>query len=179
MPFYKKIIGDRLYLSPFDPGDAVAIKSWAEWMNDQVIADQFGGHHQLISLSSATRAVSELKGYRFAIVLLSDDTLLGHISLHDIDLLNRNAFLGIVIGDTLQRNKGYGKEAIELVLEFGFFTLNLHSVMLSVLANNPQAIACYKKAGFREAGIRREWAFRNGAYVDKVYMQVLCHEFAK
>jgi len=61
-------------------------------------------------------------------VLIGNDVLIGHISLHNIDHLCRNAFLGIVIGDEGHRSKGYGAEAIRLVIDYGFKTLNLHNI---------------------------------------------------
>ena len=177
MGYYRKIVGERLYLSPFDVDDIEICTKWAVWMNDRAVCDTFGGHHQLVSLSGAKKTLAELTGYRFAMISIDGDALIGHISLHDIDHLNRNAFLGIFIGDAEHRNKGYGAEAIRLVLDYGFRTLNLHSIMLSVHADNCAAIGCYKKVGFREAGRRREWIFKDGKYIDKLYMDILAHEF--
>ena len=105
MRYFRKIIGERLYLSPFNPDDIEIYTKWAEWMNDRAVSDNYGGHHNLVSLESAKKTIAELKGYRFAIVLLDGDVLVGHISLHDIDHLNRNAFLGIFIGDLHTKNR--------------------------------------------------------------------------
>jgi len=110
-------------------------------------------------------------------VLLDGDILIGHIDLHDVDHHSRHAFLGICIGDGEHRGKGYGTEAIRLVLDYGFNTVNLHNIMLSVHADNYAGIACYKKVGFKEAGRRREWLFKNGKYIDVVYMDILEREF--
>jgi len=177
MHYFHKIVGERLYLSPFDADDTEICTKWAKWMNDRSVSDYFGGHHNLVSLSSAKKTLEELKGYRFAMILLDGDIVIGHISLHDIDHLNRHAFLGIFIGDEEHRRKGYGAEAIRLVLHYGFKTLNLHSIMLSVHADNCAGIACYKKVGFREAGRRREWVFKDGKYIDNLYMDILTREF--
>jgi len=177
MPYFRKIIGERLYLSPFDPDDVEIYTKWAEWMNDRAVGDTYGGHHNLVSVSGAKKTLEELKGYRFVMVLMNDDVPIGHISLHDIDHMNRHAFIGIFIGDAEHRNRGYGAEAIRLVLDYGFKTLNLHNIMLSVHADNLAAIACYKKVGFTETGRRREWIFKDGKYIDNVYMSILAREF--
>ena len=177
MPYFRKILGERLYLSPFDAEDPESYAKWAEWMNERTVADNYGGYSNLVSLSSAKKTVAELGGKRFDMVLLDGDVHIGHISIHDIDHLHRHAFLGIVIGEERHRNKGYGAEAIRLALEYGFKTLNLHTIMLSVHADNDAAIACYKKVGFRECGRRREWIFQNGKYLDVIYMGVLEGEF--
>lgn len=177
MRYFRKIVGERLYLSPFDADDIEIYTKWAEWMNDRTVADNYGGPHNLLSLASAKKTLEELKGYRFAMILLDGDVFIGHISLHDIDHLNRNAFLGIFIGEEAHRSKGYGAEAARLVLDYGFKTLNLNNIMLSVHADNHAAISCYKKVGFREAGRRREWVFKDGKYIDKIYMDILAREF--
>ena len=177
MRYFRKIVGSRLYLSPFDADDAEIHAKWAEWMNDRAVADTYGGYFNLVSVAGARKTLGELQGYRFAVVLLDGDEMIGHASLHDIDHLHRHAFLGIFIGDAARRSMGYGAEAVRLALGYGFKTLNLHSVMLSVHADNAAAIACYRKAGFREAGRRREWVFKDGKYVDAVYMDILENEF--
>jgi len=176
MNYYRKLVGERLYLSPFDTDDIEICTKWAEWMNDKTVGDNYGGLTNLVTLSSAKKTLQELRGYRFGIVLLDGDVLIGHISIHDIDHLNRNAFIGVFIGDEENRNKGYGAEAIRLVLGYAFNTLNLHSIMLSVHADNYAAINCYKKVGFRESGRRREWIFKDGKYIDKLYMDILASE---
>ena len=177
MPYYRKIVGERIYLSPFNADDTEIYTKWAEWMNDRAVSDTYHGHHNLVSLANAKKTLEEFQGHRFAIVLLDGDKLLGHISLHDIDHLTRHAFIGIFIGDGEYRNKGYGTEAVKLVLDYGFKTMNLHNIMLSVHADNGAAIACYKKVGFKEAGRRRDWMFKNGKYIDTMYLDILDHEF--
>jgi len=177
MNYFRKIIGERLYLSPFDAEDANIHSKWAKWMNDRNVSDTFDGHKNHTSLSSAKNFIQELKGHRFFIVLLDNDELIGQISLHDIDHLNRHAFLGIMIGEVEHHGKGYGTEAVRLVLDYGFNTLNLNNIMLSAHEDNFAGIACYKKVGFKESGRRREWIFKNGKYFDVIYMDILAREF--
>jgi len=177
MRYYRKIVGERLYLSPFDADDAEIYIQWVQWMNDRAVADGYGGHHNLVTPASAKKTLESLTGRRFAMVLLDGDICIGHISLHDIDHLNRHAFIGIFIGEEENRGRGYGAEAIRLVLDYGFKTMNLHCILLSVHADNAAAIACYKKVGFREAGRRREYIFKDGKYIDQIYMDILEHEF--
>jgi RimJ/RimL family protein N-acetyltransferase len=179
MPYFRKIIGERLYLSPFDAEDIEIHSKWAKWMNDRAVSDTFDGHKNHTSLSGAKKFLQELKGYRYFIVLIGSDELIGQISLHDIDHLNRHAFLGIMIGEVEHQAKGYGTEAVRLVLDYGFNTLNLHNIMLSVHEDAHAAIACYKKVGFKESGRRREWIFKNGKYYDVLYMDILAREYVK
>jgi len=176
MRYFRKIVGERLYLSPFDTESPESYAKWAEWMNDKTIADTYGGNSNHVTLSGAKKTIAELQGHRFDIVLL-DNVLIGHISIHDIDHFNRTAFFGIIIGEKEHRGKGYGTEAVRLILNYGFKTLNLNNIMLSVHEDNHAAKTCYKKIGFKEAGRRREWVFKDGKYIDKIYMDILAREF--
>lgn len=176
MKYYKKMIGNRLYLSPVNNDE---VDSYLKWMNDEAVATNFSLYNRLVSSKNDLKWIYEPNSdmHRYAIVLLDGDGLIGSISLHNIDHLNRNAFIGIFIGEQKYRGKGYGAEAIRLLLNYGFKTMNLHNIMLSVHADNYPGIACYKSVGFQEVGRLREWVFKNGKYVDKLYMSIMENEF--
>ena len=176
MRYYRKIIGERLYLSPVNAED---VETYIKWMNDEAVAVNYSQYSSVVSSKNELKWLYEPGSgiHRYAMVLNDGDVLIGSISLQNIDHLNRNAFLSIFIGEEEQRNKGYGAEAIRLILDYGFKTLNLHNIMLSVHAENYAGINCYKKVGFREAGRRREWVFKNGKYLDVIYMDILAREF--
>ncbi len=71
--------------------------------------------------------------------------MIGTISLENIDNINRTATLGIFIGDKNYRNKGYGTEAIKLLLEYGFRYMNLYNIKLDLMEFNIRALKCYEK----------------------------------
>ena len=176
MRYYRKMTSDRLYLSPVSIEDT---ETYLKWMNDGVMARGFAQYSNLVASKADLQWLYEPSSnmHRYAIVLEDSDELIGGISIHDIDHRNRHAFIGIFIGEEKHRSKGYGAEAIRLILDYGFNTLNMHNIMLSVHADNKGGIACYKKVGFKEAGRRREWAFKDGQYVDVIYMDILAREF--
>ncbi len=178
MPYFRKIAGEHIYLSPIDDND-VDVQKYLKWMNNKDVAIKFGQFNQVVSSKTDLKWIYEPANdmQRYAIVLTSGDELIGSISIHNIDHLNRNAFIGIFIGDDEYRNKGYGTESIKLILEYGFKTLNLHNIMLTVHADNYAGINCYKKVGFKEVGRLPEWIFKEGQYIDKLYMGVKEDEF--
>ncbi|MDR0817985.1 MAG: GNAT family N-acetyltransferase, partial [Oscillospiraceae bacterium] len=146
MRYFRKITGERVYLSPINPDDA---ETYTKWLNDPDVGNLWGTYNKSYNLEVTREDLERRsKAYNFAIVRSEDDKLLGHIDLHDFYWINRLAWLGIFIGEPEHRGKGYGSEAIGLILSYGFDTLNLHSVTLSVRADNERAIACYQKAGF-------------------------------
>ena len=58
--------------------------------------------------------------------------LIGNCGVFDISFTNRSAELGIIIGDKSEWNKGYGAEAMTLLLRHCFETLNLNRAFLRV-----------------------------------------------
>jgi RimJ/RimL family protein N-acetyltransferase len=177
MKYYKKMIGEHLYLSPINPDE---VDSYLKWMNeDKKLALYFSQYPLMVASKSDLNWLYEPPKniQRYAIVLLDSDTLIGVVSLQNIDHLNRNAYIGIFIGGEEHRGKGYGAEAIRLLLNYGFKTMNMHSINLTVHADNYAAIECYKKVGFREVGRLPEVFFMNGKYVDKIFMSILESEF--
>ena len=169
--------GDRLCLAPMDLESAEVHSRWALWMADAEVARQYGGKSRPITIDEARETVTGLKGHRFALIRIEFGDWIGCGSVHDVDPVNRNAFIGLFVGDAANRGKGYGGEAVRLLLEFAFGELGLNCVALSVRADNAPAIACYRKAGFRDAGRRREWIAEGEGYVDRLYMDILSREF--
>ena len=106
-----------------------------------------------------------------------NDKLIGNCGFNEIDYKHRKAEIGLFIGDENNRSKGYGKEILKLLLDYGFNYLNLHSINLNVMDFNPRAIRCYEKCGFKEYGRRRKCKFINGKYYDSVCMDILKEEF--
>lgn len=175
MKYFPKIKGDRLYLSPMNVNDAGI---YTKWLNDKEVIENIGGHSRMITLQEEKEwIIKNSNDYNFAIVLKDKDRLIGNVSLMDVDLIHQTAELGIFIGEKDDRRKGYGKEAIKLILDYGFNTLNLNNIMLKVYAFNENAIKTYKKVGFKTFGVRRQCHYRDGLVYDVVYMDILKNEF--
>ncbi|MDR1693101.1 MAG: GNAT family N-acetyltransferase [Oscillospiraceae bacterium] len=176
MRYFPKIIGERIYLSPINADDA---EIYTKWLNDPAVADHLGQYRNAITLATEKKALENMVsgGQNYAIVLKDGDELLGNISLMEVEHIHRRATLGLFIGEAGRRGKGYGTEAIRLILGYGFNTLNLHNIMLTVHADNPQGLACYKKVGFTEIGRRRGARIKDGKQIDLIYMDILSTEF--
>jgi RimJ/RimL family protein N-acetyltransferase len=103
--------------------------------------------------------------------------LIGDWGFSNIDWLNQAAEFGIMIGDKSYWNRGYGTEAVRLLAQHGFNTLNLNRIYLRVLETNPRAIRAYEKAGFTHEGRQRQAEFKDGGYIDMLVMSMLKDEF--
>ena len=180
MNYFKKLVGDRIYLSPKGASDEETQK-FTEWMNDFQVRDYIGRSAQIVTLSGEKEwlenSAKNSENRSFNIVDLSNNKLVGTISLENFNWIQRSAVLGIFIGDEDYRDNGYGTEAIKILLEYGFKYLNLHSIRLDLLSINERAHKCYLKCGFKDVGKSREEIFLNGAYYDKLHMDILENEF--
>lgn len=176
----KKLIGDRIYLSPKGVSDE-EITKFTEWMNDFQITDYTGRSSQIMTWQNEKEylenAIKSNNNKNFNMIDLKSNKLIGTIGLEHFDYIARSAVLAIFIGDSDFRNNGYGTEAIKLLLEYGFKYLNLHSIRLDLLSINEQAHKCYLKCGFKDTGFSRDAIFLNGKYYDKLHMDILESEF--
>lgn len=110
-------------------------------------------------------------------VIEADGQCIGQCALFSFDQVGRTAELGITIGDKNYWGKGYGREAIKLLLAYGFRHHNLHKVHLRVHARNERGIRAYRACGFVEEGRLRAQVWSDGAYDDLVLMGVLRSEW--
>lgn len=178
MTHYKKLIGEKCYLSPPSLEDA---EKWAEWDNDLEVTIPLGPEaytpYPLDRVREGIRKLMEKERHIFSIIDLKTEKLIGRCLLFDVDQINRKATFGIDIGDKSYWDQGYGQDATRLILDYGFNLLNLHNIMLGVFSYNERAISCYKKVGFKEIGRRRESRFVGGKWYDGVWMDILAGEF--
>lgn len=84
----------------------------------------------------------------FSLVTVPAGILIGNCGFVDIDLTKGEATLRITIGDPASHGKGYGTEAVGLLLKHGFESMGLHRVLLKVLKSNVRAVKTYEKGGF-------------------------------
>lgn len=113
-----------------------------------------------------------------AVIERSTGRLIGEAALTGIDLLNRSANIRIGMHVGLRvTGKGYGTEAMRLMLEHGFRRLGLHRIELGVFAFNPRAIHVYEKLGFKREGVLRDSLYMDETFHDQILMSLLEHEF--
>jgi RimJ/RimL family protein N-acetyltransferase len=114
----------------------------------------------------------------FAIETLDDPPLLaGHIGLWGARPKDRCATLGIALGRE-HIGRGYGTDALRVIVGYGFRELGLHRIQLVVAPFNSAGIRAYQKAGFTEEGRYRESVLHDGRWYDEVLMSILDREWA-
>jgi RimJ/RimL family protein N-acetyltransferase len=179
MPLRKPVFldGKRIFLRPIDQGD---MERFFRWFNDPEL-------RRFLLLPFPTtrmgerefiRKMQELKdGVVLSIIVKKGGRLIGNISLFKLQSVHRSAELGVAVADLSQASKGYGTEAVRLMLDYAFGTLNLNRVELSVHDFNRRARAAYKKLGFVEEGRKRQSYYCDGKYHDDIVMAMLRDEW--
>ena len=173
--YFKKLVGNKCYLSPIDTNDA---EKFTEWLNDIEILSNLQLYGSTVSLESEKEFLSNLsKEHNYSIIDLETEKLIGISGFLDVDHMNQTSEAGIFIGNKHFWNKGYGTEALSLLIDYGFKALNLHNIMLKVYEFNKRAIKCYEKIGFNQIGSRREALLRDLGRNNILYMDILEKEF--
>jgi RimJ/RimL family protein N-acetyltransferase len=115
--------------------------------------------------------------YYFTIRASADDRLIGKAAIQWIDWANGNGFLRIGIGAAEDRCKGYGTQALRMLLRFAFAELNLFRVSAIVPEYNAAAIALMRKFGFVQEVSRRKSLERDGRRWDLYVFGLLRDEW--
>jgi RimJ/RimL family protein N-acetyltransferase len=173
------IDGKLIRLRALEPTDA---DKAFQWINDREVT-QFLMARYPWSLSAEREFITEsarridFADVRFAIETRPESVHIGMCGLHRVRPEDRNAELGIMIGNKSYWDGGYGTDAMLTLLHFAFEQMNLHKVALGVFEFNHRAQAVYRKCGFIEEGRFREDLYQDGRYVDVIRMSVLRREF--
>lgn len=176
MTYFKKLQGKKCYLSPVDINDA---HIYAEWLNDMETSLFFQASAVQMTVENETDYLMErIKrgNHIFAVIDSKTDKLVGTCGLYNVDLLNGKCETAILIGKE-NWSKGYGTEAMNLLLDYGFNMLNMHNIFLCVFKYNKRAIKSYKKLGFKEIGVRRQARTIGKKKFDLLFMDILADEF--
>ncbi len=172
------LTGDRIYLRPLDA--TTDLDACLRWINDPELQARIGRRHPMSRAQEQAWLEGQYKRedhMNLAIVLKDGDRHIGNCGFIQIDLVNRNAEFGILIGEEDAWGQGYGPEAVRLILKYGFEELGLHRVGLTAFSFNAHALRAYEKVGFVREGTQREAYFRNGAFHDIYVMSVLESEW--
>lgn len=105
--------------------------------------------------------------------ITEDGTVFGYIEHGAIDRRNRSLRIGRVLIDPAQRGRGLGDAMMRAAVDLAFEQFGMHRVELIVFENNPRAIACYERVGFKHEGLCRDWFRFEDGYWNMIVMSIL------
>jgi diamine N-acetyltransferase len=161
--------GKNIFLRAVELEDGRIISAW---LNDR----ESNEHLDIVYPLSKRYADSfvfegdEARNKRIFIIDSPERRPIGLIIIDNIKWEYRNCELGVAVYDKRERQKGYGKDAVETALNFIFNNMNMHLVHLKVEEGNEVAINLYKSLGFEAEGVLRHRVFKDGEYRNVVVM---------
>lgn len=171
--------GGKVTLRPIKLDDAAR---FVKWLKDEEIRKFLSANPKGVNLKKEKEWIGSLtkkkKSEKHFAIDTKENIHIGSLALY-LNLKNKSAALGILIGDKNYWGKGYGAEATRLLLNYGFAKLQLHRIELGVYDYNKRAINLYRKLGFKKEGIKRETVFWKGKFYDLIQMGILQKEWQK
>ena len=168
--------GKNIYLRALEPNDLEFVyamendQSIWEVSNTQTPYSRFLVRQYL---ENAHQDIYEAKQLRLAICHDEDFPAIGLIDLFEFDPKNNKAGVGIVIQQNENKRKNIGSEALELLINYSFYNLNLHQLYANISVENEASIALFTKFGFEKTGIKKDWILLNGKYQDEAIFQLI------
>ncbi len=159
-------------------------KLFTEWHRNSEYSRLLNGSPAVLNSTKSTEKWLEkndlsIETVCFAINNLADHKIIGEIALEDIKPFCSNVFVGISIGEEALWGKGFGSDAMQIILRYAFSFLNVHRVSLTVFDYNSRAIRSYEKVGFQHEGKLKDWLNRDGKRWDLHFMGILRDEWQK
>jgi len=160
-------------LEKFERSDFDQLISWIDSEESMI---QFSGtiFKYPIDCEQLEKYISADNRLVYKVIDIETNNVIGHAELNNINHQHKNARIcRILVGETSERNKGYGKAIIKELVRFGFEELKLHRLDLGVYNFNKQAIKCYQDCGFEIEGLMRENTMVGNEYWSSFNMSIL------
>jgi RimJ/RimL family protein N-acetyltransferase len=174
------LVGSRVRLRALEAGDYDLLH---RWLNDANVMQFWGRPGNTQSLAEITgdeeRNAKRGNSRKYIIETLEQNEAIGQIDYYDLDLVSRNCWTSIMIGNPDYWGGGYGTDAMRVLLRYLFGQLDVHRVVLTTLETNVRAQRSYAKNGFVQEGVLRDWMFFDGAYQAGIIMSVLDEDFRR
>jgi RimJ/RimL family protein N-acetyltransferase len=168
--------GENIYLNPIKSDD---VQSVMKFMNNENIRILARSRRNVMNESNTKTMIENMQKNEEAFIIYKkiNDEKIGYALIMDRDEYNREAMIGLSIEDKQNRGKGFGGNAIKLLLKHGFINLNLESVYLGVYEYNVSAIKIYEKIGFKHVGNRRNAKIIGNKKYNEIIMDMVSDEY--
>lgn len=174
-----KLVGSDIYLSVLEKEHCRQV--WEEFEYDfEAKTEPLHMGHSVCKSESWFDEIQKVQGekhIRLGIFLNNDDTVIGDVALQDIDWKNRSCSIGLGITKKEFRSKGYGTEAVIIMLEYGFNNIGLERIFANTLEQNKGAQKALEKSGFILEGRERKAVYFAGQRWDRLNYAILREDF--
>lgn len=168
---------ENIFLRALEPEDLEILYKWENdtslWRFSNNIAPFSRYVLKEYIASSIQDDIFTSKQQRFMVAEKETGRAVGAIDLFDFDPLNRRVGLGMLIYEKSDRSKGYGREAVERVIEYCRRTLFIHNIYCDILCDNEGCSYLFESLGFSLVGIKKEWVNIDGKWHDEKLYQII------
>jgi diamine N-acetyltransferase len=150
-----------------------------EWENDEAnwavsnTVTPFSKYTLRQYLENSHRGIYETGQLRLMIDQIHENVTIGTIDIFDFDPFHGRAGIGILIANDAYRRKGYASMALKCLIDYCFRTLQLHQLFCNILADNCESMELFRKQGFVEAGVKKEWVRTADGFIDEHIFQLI------
>jgi diamine N-acetyltransferase len=124
-------------------------------------------------IENSHKSIYETGQLRLMIDHIDDNLTIGTIDVFEFDPFHKRAGIGILIANEAYKRKGFATMSLTCLINYCFKTLQLHQLYCNILSDNLISIDLFKKHGFVEIGIKKEWILTENGYVDVIMFQLL------
>lgn len=167
--------GEHIYLRALEPEDLAFIHTIENDESIWEISNTITPYSKYLIkqyLEHAHKDIYEVKQLRL-VISSYDDEALGMIDVFDFDVKNRRAGIGILVKETANRQKGFGKEALSLLVNYCFTHLDMHQLYCNISEENKASIALFTNQGFQEIGLKKDWNLVNNQFKNEYIFQLI------
>lgn len=163
-------------LRALEPEDLELLYTWENNISYWIISNTvvpFSKFTLKRYLKNSHKNIYETGQLRLMIDHIPDNITIGTIDIFDFDQFHKRAGIGILIANEDYRRKGYASMALKCLVDYCFSTLQLHQLYCNILANNCESIDLFKKIGFVQSGIKKDWVKTTEGYLDEYLFQLI------
>ena len=157
--------------------DLIYLQKWLEDAEIRRLIGEVGS----MSKADAEKFLEKVRGDTerawFMVVVKENNKVIGEAGLLRMDRAWRTTDISVIIWEREEWGKGYGTEAVLLLLDHAFRHLDFHRAAMGVVGFNERALRFWGKVGFRKEGVQRDEYYYDGKYYDFVMMSILKDEF--
>lgn len=169
--------GEHVYLRALEPEDLEFIYEIENNQDIWEISNTITPYSKFLIkqyLDQAHKDIYEAKQLRLVICDF-DDLAIGMIDLFEFDVKNKRAGVGILIKDTINREKGFGGAALQLLTNYCKSHLDIHQLFCNVSEDNVRSLRLFQHQGFSIIGLKKDWNFVNGSFKNEYLLQLILH----
>lgn len=167
--------GEKVLLRSVEPEDADLIFEWENnrdiWQVSNTVKPF--SRAMIKSYAASDQDVYAQRQLRLIVVHNETNREIGCVDLFDFDPTHDRAGMGILIADEKYRNKGLASEAIGLMIDYAFYTLNLHQLYCAILTDNKDSLKLFQKHGFEVTGEKQDWIKQGVGFKNEYTLQLI------